>query len=779
MRKILRKTILAIMLALTAISLFAFAGCGGKKPTETFTFNETAFELTVGESKQLTATGVGLSWESANTAIATVDENGKVTAVDVGETEIPVKCGELKGSVKVTVNAPRTLPTIDLDLEDKTLFVGDTFKLVPRVMWNGNEIAATVTYKSDDATKASVGEDGTITAVAIGETTINVTYTAFGCTDTVSIKVIIAEDISFNLSATDVTLINYDTTLSGYNKTQTIDVTRFMIKGQATDASLLTWKSRDESVATVNNGVITAVAAGETKIDVTYTEGEKDVVTMPVNVTVLRVLDYTINHYSRTFNGGWKLEETETEKGVETLTVSTEQKTFGGYTFNADTSTTEGVLDKDKPLTLNLYYEMDGLTLRSPSTIGCNKGTFKAAEMTDVPEADIRTGVYLFTKETGDNVTMMSVKYNEDDVGKYMLFHVYYTAIEKSVGLQLWTAVDNGNFTNNKLITAKTPFDTNGKQLTVTTNDTDKWLTFVLYLDENDFPKTSDKWKYSERTFYISFCHNLSANTLYIAEYAVVSADAATSFYESDTFGYYAVDINGAQTKLAEGEKIVKGLTVSTAKTFDGYEFLETKGSNSFYKKTSDKIVKMSDLKYQISSYMDTSATMTGENIREGVVLSNNEKGVENGKTYVKIDSSCDGCYLLFNVCFTGDISNAAAFRIGVNNYDDNKQPVDVFDWAVTSNGVVGFYKADGTSVGTNNFSGKPSWTPVAGEWYTVAIKIDKVALSTSGNDKQTITEWKENAYISISLHSGAKQAYYISHCAIVTEAEFTAFTTK
>lgn len=89
------------------------------------------------------------------------------------------------------------------------------------------------------------------------------------------------------------------------------------------------------------------------------------------------------------------------------------------------------------------------------------------------------------------------------------------------------------------------------------------------------------------------------------------------------------------------------------------------------------------------------------------------------------------------------------------------------------------YIKADGTSVGTNNFSGKPSWTPVAGEWYTVAIKIDKVALSTSGNDKQTITEWKENAYISISLHSGAKQAYYISHCAIVTEAEFTAFTTK
>ena len=78
------------------------------------------------------ATGI-LNWESSNTGVATVDSNGKVTAVAKGEATITVSCGDKKATCTVTVahtHDTEAQPWIYMDpgTHTKTCTAGDDFK---------------------------------------------------------------------------------------------------------------------------------------------------------------------------------------------------------------------------------------------------------------------------------------------------------------------------------------------------------------------------------------------------------------------------------------------------------------------------------------------------------------------------------------------------------------------------------------------------------------------------------------------------------------------------
>lgn len=98
-----------------------FAGLSVQKPTVSVTgvtLDKTTAELTVGETVTLTATvapdnatNKNVTWSSDNTAVATVDENGKVTAVGEGTATITVTTedGNFTASCTVTVTAAPTV----------------------------------------------------------------------------------------------------------------------------------------------------------------------------------------------------------------------------------------------------------------------------------------------------------------------------------------------------------------------------------------------------------------------------------------------------------------------------------------------------------------------------------------------------------------------------------------------------------------------------------------------------------------------------------------------
>ena len=120
-----------------------------------------------------------LIWTSSEPEVASVDENGVVTALQVGSSVITVACGTLTASVTITVNP--VLPTsVSLNETSIELPVGQTFQLVASILPE-NATDKTITWSSDRSSNASVDENGLVTALSVykkGSSIRTITITA-------------------------------------------------------------------------------------------------------------------------------------------------------------------------------------------------------------------------------------------------------------------------------------------------------------------------------------------------------------------------------------------------------------------------------------------------------------------------------------------------------------------------------------------------------------------------------------------------------------------------
>ena len=139
----------------------------------------------------------------------------------------------------------------------------------------------TLTWGSSDEGVATV-RDGVVTAVAAGTATVGV-KTANG--KTASVKVKVADPAA----PTKVKLNKSGTVELQKGKTLTLTATLSPSNAKTT----LTWGSSDESVATVKDGVVTAVGAGTATVGVKTANGKtasvKVKVTDPVAVTKVKL----------------------------------------------------------------------------------------------------------------------------------------------------------------------------------------------------------------------------------------------------------------------------------------------------------------------------------------------------------------------------------------------------------------------------------------------------------------------------------------------------------
>lgn len=110
-----------------------------------------------------------VTFKSANTAVATVDADGKVSGVSVGNTTIKVIVGNLSKSVKVQVNQPVT--GIYVYPGSQEMEAGEELKLEVSVY---PDDATNKEYElvSSDSTVASVTADGTVKALKKGDAKI-------------------------------------------------------------------------------------------------------------------------------------------------------------------------------------------------------------------------------------------------------------------------------------------------------------------------------------------------------------------------------------------------------------------------------------------------------------------------------------------------------------------------------------------------------------------------------------------------------------------------------
>lgn len=246
--------------------------------------DKTEISLKEGETQMLTAEIIPadaeavLSWSSSDIEIATVDNEGLVTAVSEGEATITVSDGgDISAECTVTVTPAGEEPTPDpepvpvesvtLNETDIELTRGGTFTLEASVLPE-NADYENIEWSSSDTGIATVNQDGTVTAVAVGEATIKAEAGGKSAECHVTVTGIPAESVTLDIH--EISL----------NAGETCVLTATVMPEDADDKSV-TWSSSNENVATVTDGTVTAMAAGTAEITASC-HGLSDVCTVTV-----------------------------------------------------------------------------------------------------------------------------------------------------------------------------------------------------------------------------------------------------------------------------------------------------------------------------------------------------------------------------------------------------------------------------------------------------------------------------------------------------------------
>ena len=171
---------------------------------------------------------------------------------------------------------------VEISEESITLNEGNTANVVATVS-PSNATNKNITWTSSDESIATI-ENGVITAVSEGTAVITVTTVDGSKTDSCTVTVIKNETPEETVSVTGVKLSLQlaDGVSLALDEGETYTLNAIVEPSNASNKNV-TWTSSDESVATVKNGVITAVSEGTAVITVTTVDGNK---TASINVSV-------------------------------------------------------------------------------------------------------------------------------------------------------------------------------------------------------------------------------------------------------------------------------------------------------------------------------------------------------------------------------------------------------------------------------------------------------------------------------------------------------------
>ena len=175
--------------------------------------DKTSAEITVGDEIILTATitpenatNKNVRWSSSNTSVASVDNDGKVTAMNTGYTTITVTTedGEKTATCEVTVTEKTyNVKSISLNTSEVSMMVGDEFTLEATITPE-NAINKTILWSCDNPAVASI-ENGKVKALQSGSATITATTQDGGKTASCKISVMdINSMIEVSFSGMDV-----------------------------------------------------------------------------------------------------------------------------------------------------------------------------------------------------------------------------------------------------------------------------------------------------------------------------------------------------------------------------------------------------------------------------------------------------------------------------------------------------------------------------------------------------------------------------------------------
>lgn len=261
---------------------------------EEINLNLSSISMNINTRKKLTAevlpesvSSTPITWYSENEDIASVSPTGTVTAISAGATNIFVQAEDGSGvnnHCAVTVTIPAKDIRLNADLTNGTVNVGigKTAKITPEIIYSDGtteQDATSINWSSTDSTVATIAEDGTVTGVKVGYTTIIANAKdGSGVLGSIQVQVVVlAEKIEFvGLSSpAEITMDETDSLVL---------VPKFV--PSATN-EIVNWSSSDETIAKVKeSGIVYALKEGEATITAKATDGTD--VEASCKVTILK-----------------------------------------------------------------------------------------------------------------------------------------------------------------------------------------------------------------------------------------------------------------------------------------------------------------------------------------------------------------------------------------------------------------------------------------------------------------------------------------------------------
>ena len=261
-----------------------------KKVITTLTLNKNDVTLTVGQTYQLTATvkpkKKTVYWSSSNTSIAAVSNTGLIITKKAGKCDIIARSENGSKDVAHIVVKAKSVVAKRIDVSDKsiTLPVGGT-KSITASVYPSDATNSLLTWSSSDPAVATVS-DGVVRGFKTGSCKITIkNKDIVSTTVSVTVERRVVNPTNIKLSKTSATLAS--------TKTLTLKAT---VNPSNADNKKVTWNSSDKSIATVENGVVTAKKAGTVKITAKTHNNKSAVATITV-----RPIDILLVGNSKTY----------------------------------------------------------------------------------------------------------------------------------------------------------------------------------------------------------------------------------------------------------------------------------------------------------------------------------------------------------------------------------------------------------------------------------------------------------------------------------------------
>lgn len=268
--------------------------------TYTVTFSPKSFSLHVGDTQTISPTvkitaedGTDVTSKTPYTlhiaptdaSICSVD-NLTIKALKSGSTALTASIEGLRTVDTLTaetINVSVEVNVYTFTLSDSSIELqqGASKTVTANVTKNGVSVSSpVVTWSSDDETIATVNDKGLISALKQGSTVIRANYTDDnGETHTAQ--------ITLTVSVKNVYTIALDPTSVILHKDDTKVLNAVVEKnGEVVSSPTISWTSSNGTIASVQNGTITALKTGDATITASYTDEYNEVHTATTSVSV-------------------------------------------------------------------------------------------------------------------------------------------------------------------------------------------------------------------------------------------------------------------------------------------------------------------------------------------------------------------------------------------------------------------------------------------------------------------------------------------------------------